>query len=168
MENTKAVILSIAAFISLAIIIMVIQFLSRKLKNKSHEDGKIKLSFGIWFSTFFLSASLIMARTIVVFGEAVDNVYKITPDRGLFESFKKGSLFIGLSILWLLIWYIAVNRLSYLVMGKRKPANEIDIDNYTFFIVRGILLIGFTICLLPAFDIILREFIPSVQIPFYH
>lgn len=168
MDTTKTIILSIAALIALAIIVLIIRVLLRKAKNKNAEDGRIKLSWWIWFAGLFLSGSLITAKAISIFSEAVDNIYKINSTKAILESFKTGSLFIGLSIVWLLLWYFIVNTLSVLITGKRNEANEIDSDNYSFFLVRGILLIGFTICLLPVFEIILRAFIPSVQIPFYH
>lgn len=168
MNTLKIIILTVATLVTLAIIVMVIQVLLRRAKNKISEDEKIKLSFGIWFMTLFLSGSLITAKAISVFAEVIDNIYKTNPAKAILESFKTGSLFIGLSIVWLLLWYFIVNTLSVLILGKRNETIEVDIDNYTFFLVRGIMLIGFTICLLPVFEIILRAFIPSVNIPFYH
>ena len=168
MNTSKTVILTIAVLIALAILIMILQILSRKVKNKNSEDGKMKNSYGVWFATLFLSGSLIMERVIFIFSETIDNVYKISSSNNLFESFKMGSLFIGSGVVWLLLWYFIVNILAIIIMGKRNDVKEIETDNYSYFLVRGILLIGFTICLLSVFEIILRGFMPSVQIPFYH
>jgi len=168
MEPTKAIILSIATLLALAIIIMFMQFLSRKAKNRNQEDGKMKLSFSLWFISFFFSGSLIVTKTITVYAEAVDYLLKIYPTKSWFESFKSGSLFIGLAIGWLLLWYFVSNRLSAFITGKRNPVHEVEANNYTFFLVRGILLIGITICLLPTFEIVVRAFVPGVQLPFYH
>lgn len=168
MNTSKTAILTIAVLISLAILILILQLFSRRPKSKNSEDGKLKLSYGLWFATLFLSGSLIMAKVIAVFSETIANVYKINPSNRIFESFKMGSLFIGLGIAWLLLWYFIVNILSIIVMGKRNEMKEIETDNYAYFLVRGVLLIGFTICLLPVFEIIIRAFMPSVQIPFYH
>jgi hypothetical protein len=168
MNTSKTIILVIATFVALAILIMIIQLLLRKVQNKNSEAGKTKLSYGIWFAGLFLSGSLIIANTISFFAEAVDNIYKIYPSNAGIESFKTGSLFIGLSIGWLILWYFIVNILSILVIGKRNEVKEVETDNYSFFLVRGIILIGFAICLLPIFAIILRALMPSVQTPFYH
>ncbi|MBS1750379.1 MAG: hypothetical protein JST63_10785 [Bacteroidetes bacterium] len=168
MNTSKTVILTIAILIALVILIMTIQLLSRKTKNKNSEDGKLKLSYGIWFITFFLSGSLVMSKVVFVLNESIDNIYKTIPTKSLFESFKMGSLFIGLGIVWLLLWYFILNILSVLIMGKRNYVKEIETNNYSYFLVKGIILIGFTICLLPVFEIILREFMPNIQIPFYH
>lgn len=168
METAKAITLSTAMVVTLAIVLMIIQLLLRKAKSSDAEDGKIQLSFGIWFITLFLSASFIVARMIAVFSEAVDNIYKINPSRAVWESFKTGALFTGLSIVWLLLWYFISNMLLILNTGKRSEANEVAADNYVFFLVRGAILIGFTICLLPVFEIILRAFVPGVRVLFYH
>jgi hypothetical protein len=168
MNTSKTIILTIAVLVALAILIMTLQLLSRKTKNKNSEDGKLKLAFGLWFATLFLSGSLLMSRVISVFSETIDNIYKISPANSLFENFKMGSLFIGLGIVWLLLWYFIVNILSIIVMGKRNEVKEIETDNYSYFLVKGTLLIGFTSCLLPVFEIILRAFMPNIQIPFYH
>jgi hypothetical protein len=168
MNTSKTFILTIAVLIALAILIMILQLLFRKVKNKNSEEGKLKLSYGVWFATLFLSGSLIMAKVISIFSETIDNIYKISTANNLLESFKMGSLFIGLGIVWLLLWYFIVNILSILVVGKRNEVKEIETDNFSYFIVRGILLIGFTVCLLPVFENILRAFMPNVQIPFYH
>jgi len=168
MGASKSIVLSLAVLVALATTIMLIKVLLRKAKNKNSEDGRIKLSFGIWSTTLFLSCSLIITKAISLLSMAVDNIYKIAPAKIIPESFKEGSLFIGLSLTWLLLWYYIVNILSVLVTGKRSEAREVDTDNYVFFLISGILLIGFIICLLPAFEIILRVFIPSVDMSFYH
>jgi hypothetical protein len=168
MTISKIIILSIGVLISLATIIMMPKLLFRKIRNKNSEEGKLKLSYGIWFATLFLSGSLIMGKGIFIFNEAIDNIYKTSLSVSLLELLKKGSLFIGLGIIWLMIWYYIINILSIIIMGKRDEVKEIEIDNCSYFLVRGILLIGFIICLLPVFEIILRTFMPSVQIPFYH
>jgi hypothetical protein len=57
MNTTKTIILIATALIALAIMLLIIQFLLRKLKAKGFEDGKIKASFSVWFSAMFLSAT---------------------------------------------------------------------------------------------------------------
>ena len=45
---------------------------------------------------------------------------------------------------------------------------EMESDNYSYFLIKGILLIGLILSFMPVYEIILSAFIPSVQIPFYH
>ncbi|SDC80165.1 hypothetical protein [Niabella drilacis] len=168
METVKTITLSTAIVVAFAIVLMIIQLILRKAKSKIDEDGKIQRSFCIWFVTLLLSGTFIIAKMVAVFSEAVDNIYKINPSGAVLESFKTGALFTGLSIVWLLLWYFIANILSVLNTGKRNEANEVAADNYVFFLIRGMVLIGLSICLLPVFEIILRAFLPGVQVLFYH
>ncbi len=168
MNNSKTIILTIAALVALAIMLLIIKFLMRKFKNKGQLEGKFKLSLGVWFATMFLAASIIALKAISIFTIAIDNIYKTNSSNLIRESAKAGALLIGLSAVWFIIWYFIVGILSITITGKRIEEKEIEADNYSYFIIRGSLLIGFTLCLMPIFEIILRKFIPSVEIPFYH
>jgi hypothetical protein len=168
MNISKTIILTIAAFFALALLQVITQLLLRKVKAVNADEGKLKLSYAVLFATLFLSGSLIAVKAVSVFSEAIDNIYKINPGNSLLECFKIGSLFIGLSLVWLILWHFIVKAMSVIINGKRNDVKEIESDNYSFFLVRGILLVGFTICFLPVFEIILRSFMPNVQLPFYH
>jgi hypothetical protein len=99
---------------------------------------------------------------------ALDNIYKNILDNLYGQLIETTSLFIGLSAVWFLILYFISNLLSVTIVGKRKNMNEIESDNVSYFLIKGILIIGFVFCLSPVFEIILRRFIPSIEIPFYH
>jgi hypothetical protein len=167
MNTIKTLILSSTVLIALAILTLTLQFLTRK-QAKVSSEGKIKPSFGIWFGGLFLSGTLILQKAIFLFNEAIDNIYKIGAPNNAFAIFKTGSLFIGLGIMWMVIWYFITNILSIIIMGMRNEKKEMENDNSGYFLVKGFLLMGFTICLLPVFEIIIRNFIPTIQLPFYH
>lgn len=166
--NTKLIILLVASLVGLFVMIFIIQFLLRKSRSKTITEGKLTSSFGILFTTLFISAAIITAKSINLFAEALDNIYKIQPDKLIIESTKTGLIFIGLTGLWFIIWYLIVKVLSVYVTGKRSDEKEFESDNYAYFLVRGAMLIGFHLCLLPVLEIIIRMFMPAIQIPFYH
>ena len=168
MNTSKTLLLTIAALVVLLIMLLAIQLLLRNIKNKNTKDGKFKLSFGILFTTLFLAASINASKTINLFAEAIDNIYKTNAQSIVGASAKTGSLFIGVTALWFISWYFIVNMVAVTITGKRSAEKEMDADNYSFFLIRGILLIGFTLCLLPILEIVLRSFMPSVQLPFFH
>lgn len=168
MNTTKSITLAISAIIAIVIMLLIIQLLTRKLKAKSQYEGRLKYSYGIWFSALFISAAFITERMIFSLAEAIDNIQKYISANILGEVAKTASLFIGLSGIWFIIWYYIANMLSVTVVGIRKSQNEIDIDNITYFIIKGVLIFGFIYCLSPVFEIILRTFMPTIQIPFYH
>jgi len=168
MNTSKTVTLTIVGIVAIIILLLMIQLLLRKLKTKSEQEGKVKQSYGVWFSTLFIAATITMGRTITILGEAFDNIYKNITTNIIGEVAKTASLFIGLSSFWFLVWYFVANLLSVTFLGNRKDQNEIESDNVSYFLIKGVLLIGFILCLLPVFEIILRAFMPNVQIPFYH
>lgn len=168
MNTSKTVTLTIAGIVAIVIILLIIQLLLRKLKKKSEQEGRIKNSYGVWFATLFAAATITMGRTITILNEAIDNIYKTISTNIIGEVAKTASLFIGLSAVWFIVWYFVSNFLSVTILGNRKDQNEIEADNVSYFLIKGVLIIGFILCLLPVFEIILRTFMPNVQIPFYH
>lgn len=168
MNTSKTVILTIVTLVAIVVILLTIQLLLRKLKMKSELEGRLKNSYGIWFATQFVAASITMEKTITILGEAIDNIYKNISTNIYLEITKTASLFIGLSVLWFVVWYFVANLLSVTILGNRKDQNEMEADNTSYFLIKGVMIIGFLYCLLPVFETILRYFMPNVQIPFYH
>lgn len=168
MNTSKTVTLTIIATIAIIIILLVIQLLLRKLKMKAEQEGRLNNSFGVWFATLFIAGIITMGRTIAILGEAIDNIYKNISTNVVREIAKVASLFIGLSAFWFIVWYFVASLLSVTILGNRKDQNEIEADNVSYFLIKGVLIIGFISCLLPVLEIILRTFMPNVQIPFYH
>ena len=168
MNTSKTIALTIAGLVAIAIVLLIIQLLLKKLKPKSEIDGRLKLSYGIWFVTLFIAASIVNSKTISVLSEAIDNIYKMNIPNMLGESAKATSLFIGLGVVWFVVWFYIANLLAVIIVGKRIDSNEMESDNRSYFLIKGFLVIGFMLCLLPIFETLLRVFMPSIEIPFYH
>ncbi|HSC54177.1 MAG TPA: hypothetical protein VLC98_11165 [Phnomibacter sp.] len=168
MNISKTVTLTIICIISFITILLVIQLLLRKLKLKSEKEGPLNFSYAVWFVTLFIAATIAMVRTIAILNEAIDNLYKNISTNIIVEVVKTSSLFLGLTALWFIVWYYVSNFLSVTILGTRKDQNEIEANNVSYFLIKGVLIIGFILCLLPVFEIILRIFMPNVQMPFYH
>jgi hypothetical protein len=168
MNTSKTIVLTICATITLAISLMVIQLLLRKVKKNAEIDGKLKLCYSVWFITLFVAITINAVKTIGLLSEALDNTYKSNSKSLAFEITKTSSLFIGLSIAWFLVWYFVANFISITIIGKRKVVHEIESDNTSYFLIKGTIVIGFIICLAPVCETILRVFMPSIQLPFYH
>ncbi len=167
MNIRSTITLTLVAVIAFAILLFIIQLLLKKLKSSSEaEESYIRSSYAVWFSTLFISASIIVMTAIKLLSEALDNINKHFASSALKETIKTASLFIGLSIVWFVIWYAVSHILSKLILEKRS--NEMESENWSFFLIRGVLQIGLTLCLSTIFEIILRAFIPTIQIPFYH
>jgi hypothetical protein len=168
MNTSKSIILTIISLIAIAIVIFVSQLLLSKHRTKASSEGKLNVSFAIKFVSVFIAFSIIMANAIKILGEAVDNIFKSKPQNVMSEIIQVGSLYIGLSTLWFLVWYYISAFLGIAILGNRNEVNEIESDHYSYFLIKGGILLGLVICLSIVFEILLRSFLPNVELPFYH
>lgn len=168
MNTQKTVILIIVGIIAVAISVLIIQLLLKKAKLKAEVNGTLNKSFAIYFSMLFLSTSVIQIKSISILSEAVDNIFKLKIEGAVFEVLKTSSIYTGISSLWFLLWYFVANVFAVISIGKRDDLIEIEKDNYTYFLIKGIILFGTIISLSSIFEMLLKFFIPSIQIPFYH
>lgn len=167
METTKTITLLCTGVIAVTISLTLTRLLFRKEKISSEKEGKIILSYGILFTSWVLGFSLLNLKTITVLNEYFDMVYKINPSNHLFEISKTSILFIGLTNLWLVFWHYVTKVLSLLFLGRRDSQNEMESNNYVYFLVNGTIFISFIYILMPIFENTLRTFFPELEIPFY-
>ena len=167
MDTTKIITLTIIGIIAMAISLTITQLFLRKAKTKSENEGKINLAFGILFLGWVISFSLLNVKSISIMSEYIDMVYKTNSANHLADIAKTSVLFIGLTNVWLILWYFITQAFSLLIAGKRTDVNEIENNHYTYFLMKGIVFIGFVCCLMPVFEMLLRTFLPTIEIPYY-
>jgi hypothetical protein len=134
--------------------------------SKNNEDGKLKTSFSIWAGTIFLSSSLMLSKMLTMLNDAL-NIYK-SFDSPIISALKTSSIYVGLSAIWIVVLIFIINILSNLIFEDRKEKQEMENDNYAYFILKSLMLIGSILALLPAFESLLKIFLPIIQTPFYH
>lgn len=167
MDITKTITLTSVGIIAFAISLTFTQLLIRKEKSKSESEGKILLAYGILFTSWVICFSMLNFKTLSVLNEFTDTIFKVNTVNPLTEIAKTSVLFIGLTNTWLILWYFITKALSVIFTGKRKDVNEIESNNYVYFILKGIVFIGFVYTLMPVFEGVLRTFYPNIEIPFY-
>jgi len=167
MDITKTITLTSVGIIAYAISLTITQLLIRKEKAKSESEGKIILAYGILFSSWVISFSMLNFKTLSILNEFADTIYKVNSEKPLLEIVKTSVLFIGLTNTWLILWYFITKALSLLFTGIRNDATEIESNNYVYFILKSIVFIGFVYTLMPVFESVLRAFFPNIEIPFY-
>jgi hypothetical protein len=167
MDITKTITLTSIGIIAFAISMTVTQLFIRKEKSRSESEGKILLAFGILFASWVISFSLLNFTTLSVLNEFTDTICKTNTKNPFTEVTKTSVLFIGLTNTWLVLWYYITRALSVLFTGKRNDTNEIENNNYVYFISKGIVFIGFVYTVMPVFESVLRAFLPNIEIPFY-
>jgi hypothetical protein len=165
MNITQALTLFVTGLISIALLLFAMQIKFKKL-SKNNEDGKLKTSFSIWAGTIFLSSSLMLSKMLTILNDAL-NIYK-SFDSPIISALKTSSIYVGLSAIWIVILVFIINILSNLIFEDRMEKQEMENDNYAYFILNSLMLVGSTLALLPAFESLLKIFLPIIQTPFYH
>lgn len=166
MDTTKLITLTIIGIASIGISLTVTQLFLRSAKRKSETDGKINLSYALSFTTWVIVFSFLNLKSITILSEYIDLINKTNSESSIFEIFKTSVLFIGLSNVWLIIWYFIAKGFTLIFVGKRNNIKEIENDNFPYFILRGMLNLSFIYCLMPVFEVLLRTFFP-IEVPFY-
>ncbi len=167
MNTTKIIILTCIGIIAIATSLVIVQLIIRKEKAKSENEGKIRLAYGVLFVTCLIVSLMLNVKGVTVFGEYVDTFYKVNPDSILMPVIKTGVLFIGLINIWFVIWYFGLKVFALLFVGRKSAVIEIENDNYVYFLMTGIVFLGFISVLMPVFDIILRFFMPELEVSYY-
>ncbi|MEI6697020.1 MAG: hypothetical protein WCO13_13250 [Bacteroidota bacterium] len=168
MNTTNEILLVSFCITSVAMGLFIIQLLLRKLKPKSELGNKIKISYGAWVFFLFTALSINTAKTLDLLGEAFDLITKSNTENTLLNIFQTSSIFIGLNILWFVIWLSISNVLSIILIGKRNVSKEMENNNISYFLIRGVILIGIIISFLTLYESLLRAFLPTINAPFYH
>ena len=165
MNISQTLTLFITGLISIALLLFALQIKFTKL-SKNNEDGKLKISFSIWTGAIFLASSLMLSKMLTTLYDAL-NIYK-SFDSPIISALKTSSIYVGLSAIWIVVLVFIINILSNLIFEDRKEKQEMENDNYAYFILKSLILIGSTLALLPAFESLLKIFLPIIQTPFYH
>lgn len=168
MNTTKTITLTIAGIIALGIMLTLVQFLLRKVRSKSEADFRIKPAYGVWFGCLFIADCLITERIVTFLSEAIDNILKMALPNTAFEIAKITSLYIGFGVIWFLLWYFITKVFSAIIAGNRNELEEMELNNTYYFLIRGLVVIGFIFCLSPVLDTVFRMVMPNIQLPFYH
>lgn len=165
MNISQTLTLFVTGLISIALLLFAMQIKFTKL-SKNNEDGKLKISFSIWAGAIFLSSSLMLSKMLTTLNDAL-NIYK-SFNSPIISALKTSSIYVGLSAIWIIVLIFIINILSNLIFEDRKQKQEMENDNYAYFILKSLMLIGSTLSLLPAFESLLKIFLPIIQTPFYH
>lgn len=154
-------------FTSLIVLVLIILLLTRQLKAKKDEEGKIKISYGIWFSVLFLSGSSILTSIITISLEAISNIYKMQPKSLIGELVRTLGSVILLAFVWYFVWFFIIKLLVKIIYNANDE-QEMDNDSYGYFLIKGVVLLGTIFSLSPILELLLRTVVPTIAIPFYH
>jgi hypothetical protein len=168
MDTTKSITLLTFGIIAIAISMLIIKWITNKLKSKSNVDHTLNISLNIWIGFLVLAYFIILGKSLVLLNEGIDNILNSAKTNILWKIVQTSSVFWGLTLVWFFVWYFISGYLTLLLLNTKSDSIEADRDNWSYFLTRGIILVGAVFVITPVFEILLRIFIPSIEIPFYH
>jgi hypothetical protein len=159
----------LVAIVAIALMIMALQFLTKKLNIKPEVEDKINTSYAIWstsiFITFFMFLKVALEQTenaieVIIYSKTIDNTF--------IEVMQKIVIFIGFTFFFTFLSYYVVNAITKITFGNKVDSIEIERDNKGYFIVKGSILLLLVFSLITIFEHFLRWFAPAVNTPFFH
>lgn len=168
MSSLKLITISVSVILSFLLLLFSIYFLTKKFKSKLNNDGRLKVSFGIWYAALFLSGSNVISVVINSITEVIDNLVKINPPKFNLQLVQSISLIIGVGFIWFILWFFVIKFIINAIRLKVDEHQEMEDDNSSYFIIKAAMLIGLIFSLSSLLSLILRTLIPNVEVPFYH
>lgn len=168
MKIESSITVIISGIIAFALALLIIQFFVKELRKRAITENSLNLSFAIWFGSLLVSITLLLSTAMSVMKDATD-VLIAFPKEGMYvEIFKAASIFIGLAFLWFVVSFYIIKIFIRLIFSSSIDEVEMEQNNKTYFIIKGVTIIVFILSLLPAFESLLRSFIVTVSTPIYH
>lgn len=159
----------LVAIVSTLLMLMSIQFLTKKLNIKHEEQEKIKISYTIWYVSILISYFLFLKVALELIENSIEIIiYSKTIENTFLTSMQKITFFIGFTFFFTFTSYFTVEKIQQLSFGKRLDSIEIEKENIGYYLIKGFLLILFTFSLISIFEHFLKWFVPTVDAPFYH
>jgi len=167
MEQTKFTLLLSYAVIATALSITVINLLIRGLRRQMLKKNVVPPSFGIWYSLLLLTLSVLSYTAFHQFNLALDVLLLRNPDQFWLECIKTASLYLGISYMVFVIWFYAIGLLNGIILGNRKDLPEIESNNYSYVLIKGVLLFSSVWLLVMPIENLLRLLGPRLE-PLFH
>ncbi len=166
MNTTNLIITATVGIIAIALFVLVIQFLSKKINYE--EEGKLKTAFAVWIGFSITSFAILLSSSLKSISNAIEIIMGTNKEDSTIQVIEKIALFTGFTFMGFVVTFFITQFITAIIFGKRTNSIEIERDNYTYFIIKGMILLALTFSLWTVFENLLRLFSPIVETPFYH
>lgn len=161
------------AAIVILLLLIVIEILYKRYRIIEDPEIKESTSYGLWLSGIIISITIIFCHVfsvlndgvVIYYNQSTLSVPSISP---FVQSFKLASILIGLGFAWFFLWYVISFLCSIILLKKKNDIIEMASNNYIYFLIRSLFLISLSSIFLNFFTIILKSFLPTISIPFFH
>lgn len=160
------VVVAIVAFI---IMLLAIQYLTKKMNIKNDFSQKINMSFSIWVSSLIISFFIFLKIALEQVENSIEIIIKSENiDNTFFAVMEKIAIFTGFTFVFTFLSLYLVDKSLQFVLGKRINHIEIEKENVGYFLIKGVSLLLFVYSVSLIFEHFLNWFVPVVEAPFYH
>ena len=169
MDKQSIFFTSLVAIIAIAIMLLMVQFISKRQKINLGLEPQINLSYSIWISTIMFTFVLFLKVALELIENSIETIiYSETIDNTFLAVMEKISVFVGFTFFITFFSYYLITIIMRMFFGNKQLNVEIENNNIGYFSINGISLILFTYSILDLFEHFLRWFSPVVSTPFYH
>lgn len=169
MDKQSLFFTSIVGIVAIALMLIAIQFLAKRLKIQTNTEQNINASYSIWFGSVLLSFLLFLKVAL----ELIENsIELLIVDKSINNTFlavmEQIAIYTGFSFVFTFFAYYIVHIVVKFSIGNRNDSIEIEKDNVGYFIIKGMVLLTLVFSLITIFEHFLRWFAPAIETPFYH
>lgn len=166
MDKQSIFFTGLVAIFSIAIMIMLIKLISKKIFN---DEENQTMSHTIWFSSILISFTLLLKIALDFIENSIEILIYIPETKSTFLLvMEKISVFVGFTFLVTFFSYYLVNYILRIIFNFNSLKNELINNNINYFIMNGLCLILFICLIVNVFEHFLKWFMPVVVTPFYH
>ena len=159
----------LVAIVATALMIMALQFLTKKLNIKPDVEEKTNTSYAIWSTSLFIAFFMFLKVALEQTENAIEVIiYSKTIDNTFFEVMQKIAIFTGFTFFFTFLSYYIVDAVFKFSLGNKIDSFEINRNNTGYFIIKGAVLILLVFSLITIFEHFLRWFAPVTNTPFFH
>ena len=159
----------LTGLIALAVMLIIIQIISKRLGINSLFETQINISNSIWVSSIMISFVTFLKSALDLVENAIETIiFSKTINNTFIAVIEKISIFIGFTFVFTFLSYYLISFITRIFIGKKDLKNELEKNNVGYFVISGFCLILFTYLIVNLFEHFLRWFSPIVETPFYH
>lgn len=160
---------ALVAIIAFIIMLLAIQYLTKKMNIKNDSTEKLNISFSIWVTSLLISFFIFLKLALEQVENSIEIIIKIENiENTFFAVMEKIAILIGFTFLFTFLSLYLIDKSLKFILGNRINHIEIEKENIGYFIVKGTCLILFTYSVSFLFEHFLKWYMPIVETPFYY
>lgn len=149
MNILKIFALLVSTIVYFGVGILLIKLLLKKVSTKGEEEGNFKLSYTILLAGLLLALTIIFIKSTEPINYNIEYLLSNGGKMDVLGILKNMFLIIGIGLLSFILVFYTAKIFTMFIYKNRNELIEMENDNYTFFIINSVLLVCFSLLILP-------------------